>query len=48
MRQLLTRTSWVWQTAQPEVRRALPIDTVEVRRAEFVVPRAELVRLPGK
>jgi hypothetical protein len=34
------------QPAQTEVRRALPIDTVEVRRAELVVPRAELVRLP--
>jgi hypothetical protein len=36
------------QAAQPEVRRALPVDTVEVRRAELVVPRAELVRLPGE
>jgi hypothetical protein len=36
------------QPAQPEVRRALPIDTVQVRRAELVVPRAKLVRLPGK
>jgi hypothetical protein len=35
-------------TAQPEIRRALPIDTVEVRRGELVVPRAELVRLPGE
>src|SRR5262249_20601036 len=36
------------QSAQVEVRRALPVDTVEVRRAEPVVPRAELVRLPGQ
>ena len=36
------------QPVQVEVRRALPIDTVEVRRGELVVPRAELVRLPGK
>jgi hypothetical protein len=35
-------------SAQPEVRRALPIDTVEVRRGELVVPRAELVRLSGE
>jgi predicted small secreted protein len=32
--------------AQPEVQRASPVDTVEVRRAELVVPRAELLRLP--
>jgi hypothetical protein len=36
------------QPVQVEVRRALPVDTVEVRRAELVVPRAELVRLPGE
>jgi hypothetical protein len=36
------------QPAQLEVRRALPVDTVEVRRAELVVPRAELVRLPSE
>ena len=34
--------------AQPEVRRAQPIDTDEVRRAKLVVTRAELVRLPGE
>jgi hypothetical protein len=32
---------------EPEVRRALPVDSVEVRRAEMVIPRAELVRLSG-
>ena len=31
---------------QSEVRRALPVDSVEVRRAKMVVPRAELVQLP--
>jgi hypothetical protein len=30
----------------PEVRRALPVDNVLVRRARFVVPRAELMRVP--
>jgi hypothetical protein len=32
---------------QSEVRRALPVDSVEVRRAKMVIPRAELVRLSG-
>jgi hypothetical protein len=36
------------QSAQVEVRRALPVGPVEVRRAKPVVPRAELVRLPGE
>ena len=36
------------QSAQVDVRRALAVDTVEVRRAEPMVPRAELVRLPGQ
>jgi hypothetical protein len=36
------------QPVQVEVRRALPVDTVEVRRAELVARRAELVRLPGE
>ena len=30
-----------------EVRRAVPVDNVEVRRAHLVVPKAELVQLPG-
>jgi hypothetical protein len=34
--------------AQVEVRRALPVDTVEVRQGELMMPRAELVRLPGQ
>ena len=32
---------------ESEVRRALPVDSVEVRRAKMVMQRAELVRLPG-
>jgi hypothetical protein len=36
------------QPGQVEVRRALPADTVEVRRGELVVPRAELVQLPAE
>jgi hypothetical protein len=39
------RVGWVDPPGdQGEVRRALPVDSVEVRRAKMVVPRAELVR----
>jgi hypothetical protein len=32
---------------QLQVPRALPVDSIEVRRAKMVVPRAELVRVPS-
>jgi hypothetical protein len=34
------------EVSPTEVRRALPVDNVEVRRAHLVVPKAELVQLP--
>jgi hypothetical protein len=41
------RVGWVDPPGdQPEVRRALPVDHVDVRRAHLVVPKAELVQLP--
>ena len=43
------RVGWIDPPAsnQPKVRRAFRVDSVEVRRAKMVVPRAELVKLSG-